>query len=174
MAGPEDSRQSHQPDAPASVGERVTASVLRGRPETTVGRRVGYAMGALVNALLLYLINVWPGWDILPFLTDDMLQVLGLVNLSLVAGVLANILYVFVDRVWVKALGDLVTLGIGIAVMVRFWQVFPFDFPEGPINWALIVRVVLAISIAGAAVAVIVQFVLLFVSARSRGEPRAR
>ena len=34
-----------------------------------VGRRVGYAIGALVNVALLVALNVWPGWDAVPFLT---------------------------------------------------------------------------------------------------------
>jgi hypothetical protein len=139
---------------------------------TSASRRAGYAIGALVNAILLYLINIWPGWRIVPFLTDSMSQVIGLVNLSLIVGIVVNVLTLIVDRVRVKAVGDLVTLGIGIAVLVRFWQVFPFNFPPGPIDWELVARVVLVVSIIGSVIAVIVQCVVLIRGSRGRGPVR--
>ncbi|TFD27602.1 hypothetical protein [Cryobacterium cryoconiti] len=51
----------------------------------------------------------------MPFLTEETQEVLDLVNLSLIAGMIANGVYVFVDGPAVKALGDLFTLGIGDA-----------------------------------------------------------
>jgi hypothetical protein len=34
-------------------------------------RRVGYAVTVVWDATLLYLINVWPGWQVVSFLTAD-------------------------------------------------------------------------------------------------------
>ncbi len=124
-------------------------------------RRIGYAVAALVNMVLFFLINASPGWQVVPFLTDDMRQVLGILNLSLIVGVIANVLFVIVDRAWLKALGDLITVSIGVVVLVRLLQVFPFDFSGSTIDWALVLRVVLAVSIGGALIAIIVQLVLL-------------
>jgi len=111
------------------------------RTESATARRVGYALAVLINGLLLSGVNVWPGWRVLPFLTEDTRQVLGLVNLSLIAGMIANAVYVITDRTWLKALGDLVTLGIGMAVLVGFWEVFPFDFTGSSLGWATVARV---------------------------------
>jgi hypothetical protein len=47
--------------------------------------------------------------------------VLGLVNLSLAAGLVANLVYLVGDAPVVKSPGDLVTTGIGLAVLVRIW-----------------------------------------------------
>jgi hypothetical protein len=90
-------------------------------------RRVGYAVTVVCGATLLYLVNVWPGGQVLSFLTADTRQVLDLVNLSLVAGLVANLVYLDGDAPVAKSPGELVTTGIGLAVLVRIWQVFPFD-----------------------------------------------
>ena len=113
-----------------------------------VGRRVGYAIGALVNVALLVALNVWPGWDAVPFLTADFEQVLGLVNLSLAVGFLTSVVNLALDTFGAKALGDLATNVIGFAVSVRLLQVFPFDF-SGGFDWSLIVRILLVIGVVG-------------------------
>jgi hypothetical protein len=53
-----------------------------------------------------------------PFLTSDTADVLGLLNFSLLLGIAVNLLYVVRDPRWLTALGDLVTTGVGLAVLV--------------------------------------------------------
>lgn len=132
-------------------------------------RRVGYAVAVAINGVLLYLVNVWPGWQIIPFLTQDFRDVLGLVNASLVAGMVVNLFNVLLDRRWVRALGDLVTLGIGLAGLVLFWQVFPFEFPGG-FDWSLLVRIVIVLAIVGTVIGIIVQIVTLVRSLAGQGD----
>ncbi|BCW68227.1 hypothetical protein NicSoilB4_29900 [Arthrobacter sp. NicSoilB4] len=131
-------------------------------------RRSGYAIGIVVNAALLYAGNVWPGWWVLPFLTEDTRQVIGVVNLSLLTGMVANFACLLLDRPWMKALADLATLGIGLVVLVQLWQVFPFDFQDSTLDWALIARVVLVAAMAGSAIGIIAQVVALFRSLLGR------
>ena len=50
-------------------------------------RRPGYVAGIAVNAVLLWLVHGWPGWEVVPFLTDETPRVLGWVTASLVVGV---------------------------------------------------------------------------------------
>jgi hypothetical protein len=106
----------------------------------------------------LFIINGWPGWQAMPFLASDMNQVLWLVNLSLAAGVAANVVYVAYDSPWLKSLGDLVTTGIGLAAAILIWQVFPFNLSSG---WSTAVRVLLVIAIAGSCIALVTQIVSL-------------
>jgi hypothetical protein len=73
------------------------------------GRRAGYVVAAAINAVLLYLVNGRPGWDVLPFLTAGMTKVLPLINLSLVAGIAVNLVYLIRDPRWLVAVGSLVT-----------------------------------------------------------------
>jgi hypothetical protein len=130
-------------------------------------RRFGHAVAVVVNAAMLYVVNVWPGWEALWFLTEDTTRVLGLVNASIVAGIVANAVYVLHDHGRLRSLGDLVTTGIGLAAMVMIWEVFPFDFGEATFDWELVVRIVLAVGIIGSVVAIIVHLVSLVTGSRS-------
>ncbi|TFB50381.1 hypothetical protein [Cryobacterium tagatosivorans] len=130
------------------------------RKTGSASRRVGYAFAIAINGVLLYLVNVWPGWQIIPFLTADFREVLGLVNASLIAGMVVNFFNLLLDWRWVRAVGDLVTLGIGLAGLVLFWQVFPFDFP-GAFDWSLLVRIVIVLAMVGTVIGMIVQVVTL-------------
>lgn len=124
-------------------------------------RRAGYAVAAAVNAAMWYLVNTWPGWQTLPFLTEDTSEVLGLLNASLVVAIVANVVYLAYDPTWVTSLGGMVTTGVGLAVLARFWQVFPFDFGGASVDWELIARIGLVAAMVGAAIGLVVQFVTL-------------
>lgn len=130
------------------------------RSPSVASRRAGYIASAVVNGLLLLAINAWPGWQVLPFLTEEFDQVLGLVNLTLWVGLLANLVYVAGDSRLVKAFGELAILVVGGLSMMRIWQVFPFDFGDA-FNWALTVRVLLLLGIIGTAIGIVVQLVNL-------------
>jgi hypothetical protein len=104
----------------------MSAGVSRHRP-APAARRFGYTVAAAVNVVLLYLINVRPGWDAVPFLAPDTTLVLGLVNASLIVGLVVDAVQIVHDPPWIVALGSVTTTAVGIAVLVRLWQVFPFD-----------------------------------------------
>jgi hypothetical protein len=152
------------------VGAEVTLmSVVTERPRAPVAaRRVGYGVSVAVNALLLYAVNVWPGWDVLPFLTGDMHQVLGWVNASMAAGVVANLVYLVHDPRWLKALGDVVTTAIGLAALLRMWAVFPFDFGDSSFDWTTAAHVLLAVGAVGSVIGIVVSAVTFF---RTVGRP---
>jgi len=122
-------------------------------------RRAGYVVSMLVNAAVLYAVNVWPGWAALPFLTPDAEQVIGLVNASIVVSLVANLVYLVRDPRWLRALGDLVTLSVGLAAMWRIWQVFPFDFSGSSFDWTLVARILLGLGIVGSAIGIVTAIV---------------
>jgi hypothetical protein len=124
-------------------------------------RRFGYLIAAAINGVILYLINVSPGWQAVPFLTEDTDRVLGLMNFSILANIAANLLYVIYDARWWKATGDLVTTGIGLIVLTRIWQVSPFNFAESSVDWALATRLLLVLAMVGATIGMVVQLVML-------------
>jgi hypothetical protein len=117
-------------------------------------RRLGYLIAVVVNAVLLYLINRDPGWQAVPFLTDATTEVLGLVNASIAVSLVANLVYVAWDPVWLKALGDLVTISVSVVALVRIWQVWPIDFPAGS-PWEVLARVAVGVGIAGGLVGIV-------------------
>jgi len=135
---------------------------------TAADRRLGYGIGVLVNVALLYAVNIWPGWEAVPFLTADTASVLALVNLSIVANLAANAVYLVYDVAWLKALGTILTTTVGMITLVRIWQVFPFDFGSSSINWQLATRILLIIGIIGSDIAIIVASIALVKNVTAR------
>jgi hypothetical protein len=146
----------------------MTLSEVHPRP-AVASRRIGYVLAAAIDAALLYAMNVWPGWDAVPFLTSDTTAVLGPVNASLLVGLVANAVYLARDARPVRALGDLATTSVGLVALVRLWQVFPFDFGAVSSAWTLVAHVLLALGILGSVVAIVVALVTL---ARAGAHPR--
>lgn len=141
--------------------------------DKTVTTRGGNIGSVLVNAVLLWGINIWPGWKAVPFLTADMERVLGMINASLTAGIIANLIFVVIRNRGVMALGNLVVLGIGLAATLRMLEVFPFDFGDSWSGWPVVVRVLLVLGIVGSIIGMVVEIVALFRSLAGFGE-RAR
>ncbi len=124
-----------------------------------MSRRIGSGIGAAVNVAIAWAVNVWPGWEAVPFLTDATTDVLPLVNLSLLVGVLVHLTSIFFEPRWFRALGSTLTTGFSLAVLVRTLQVFPFDFGAYASTWELIAEGLLIFGIVTTGLALIVQFV---------------
>jgi hypothetical protein len=136
----------------------MTTTQTRTRP-TQASRRAGYVIGVLVNLAMLYAIQVWPGWQVLPFLTAETTLVLGLVSASLLVNIAANAAYLVRDPAWFKALGDALTITVGLLAMVRLWQVFPFAFGTSRFDWELLTRIVLGVGTIGSAIGIVAALV---------------
>lgn len=136
---------------PPSAGPHPTSSGPTHHARTNVGR-AGHVVGVLVNLAILYLLNIRPGWEAVPFLTEQTTLVLGLVSLSLWVSAAAEASYVVTpSRGW-RALGDIATTSVGLAATVRVWQVFPFDLGS---FWETVVRVVLVVGIVGSVIGIV-------------------
>ena len=81
---------------------------------------------------------------------------LGLVNASLIVTIAANVCYLAADPPWLKALGGLLTSAVGMLALVRIWRVFPLEFDDGSIDWTLITRILLVLSVVGSAIGVVI------------------
>ena len=143
----------------------TTATSPPGRPirrPRRGARRLGYALSAAINLVLLWLVNISPGWEIVPFLTDDFARVVGYVNASLVVGVVTNLVYVAADPWWARRLGDAITAAFALIVLLQLVAVFPFDLGTGWSGWSTVLRTGLALACVGTAIGVLanlVQFV---------------
>jgi hypothetical protein len=125
----------------------------RSRPPRAA-RRAGYAISVAVNLLLLWLLNIEPGWSALPLLTERFTDVIALVNASLVVGGALNLGYLAFDPLWARRLGDAVSAAFGCVVMVRLWSVFPFDLGSWE-GWTTALRILLVLGAVGAGIGVI-------------------
>ena len=135
--------------------------------------RSGSIGSAVVNALLLCGINIWPGWQAVPFLTPDMDRALDIINASLIAGIVVNVVCAVIRSRALLALGNLVVMGIGLAALLRLWDVFPFDFGSSWSGWPVLVRVFLGLGMVGSIIGAIVELVNLF-RALAGMEPKPR
>ena len=118
----------------------------------------GYVGNAVVQGIMLWLVNRWPGWEAVPFLTRDTGLVLGLVNATLLVTLVANLVYAVADPPRLKAFGDLVVAVVGLLALVRIRSVFPFDVSSG---WETTVRILLVLSLAVNAIWVLWQVALV-------------
>lgn len=142
--------------------------VVRRRPPRSA-RRAGYAVAGLVNGLLLWLANVEPGWRAVPFLSAGFDDVLPLVNASLVAGLLADVVYLAADPPRLRAAGDVVVTAVGLAALIALWRTFPFAFFTSSFDWAVLVRLVLALGVVGSVIGIGVAAVTLVLGRRPGG-----
>jgi hypothetical protein len=126
----------------------MPASSTTGRAGT-LARRAGYVVAVLVNCALLLVVNHWPGWADVPFLTSDTQLVVSAVNTAIAVHLAVNVVYVVRDPLWLKAWGDFVMLAAGVLVLGRIWEIFPFEVDTRSVDWALVVRLVLAVGIVG-------------------------
>lgn len=123
------------------------------------GRRIGYVIAILVNAAFLVLVNAWPGWEAMPFVTADAVDVVPLVNASIAVTMLANVLYIVEDAPRVKAVGEVVTGVVALAATSALIDVFPFDFSAYAFPWTLTVTVILWVALIGTGISVVVNLI---------------
>jgi len=124
-------------------------------------RKVGYLVAVLVNGAMLVVVNVRPGWRELSFLADDFAGILWLINLSMVASAVVNVVYLRYDPAWFKSVCQVGVSVIGLTAAIRMLQVFPFDFSTYSFNWATLTRLLLALAVFGSVVAIMVELVRL-------------
>lgn len=131
------------------------------------GRRFGYGVAIVVNAALLYVANNLLAWDWLPFLTDDFERVIPIINVSLAASMVVNLMYMVADPRWFKSLTQIGLLGISLAVTIRMYRVFPFDFSAYGFDWETTARVLMILAIVGIGIGLIAEFVKLIAATRA-------
>lgn len=148
------------PDTTPAPGQVPEAGFTASRRRAPIGaRRLGYCFSIAIDAGLIYVTLVWPGWRTLPFLTERAGLVVPLVIISFLVGALVNLTWLVADPLWWRALGDALNAAVVVAVGIRLLRVFPFDFGVYEDPWALLTRVVLAVIILGTAIGVLVSLI---------------
>ncbi|HEU4915111.1 MAG TPA: hypothetical protein VFV13_00935 [Acidimicrobiia bacterium] len=121
------------------------------------GRRFGYGLAVVINVVMLIVVQNILDWGSLPFLTDEFTEVVPWISLSLVASILANLIYQFNDSPTVKSTGQILVNLISVSVSYVVLQVFPFDFSGYGFDWAIVVRIVLILAIVGSGIGVLTE-----------------
>jgi hypothetical protein len=121
------------------------------------GRHAGYAIAVVVNlATLIIALNILE-WGWLPFLTGEFNTVLPWISLSLLATIVANLVYQLNDTPGVRATGQIGVNLISLFVTFQIWQVFPFDFSAYGFDWGAVARILLIVAMVGAGIGVLTE-----------------
>ncbi len=128
-------------------------------------RRIGYGVAVVFNLIFLVIVNNILEWGWVSWLTEDFETLLPIINLSLWASVVVNLVYILYDTKWFKTLCETGLVTISLLVAIRTWQVFPFDFSEYSFDWETAARTILVLAIVGMAIALVVNVVRLIVFA---------
>ncbi|MGE5392285.1 MAG: hypothetical protein ACM3NH_00885 [Candidatus Saccharibacteria bacterium] len=125
-------------------------------------RRVDYLVAVIVNIILLFVFNGLLRWHV-PFLTPAFTGSLWILNVSLSATIVANLVFLIVYREpWFKALFRIVIGALGLTFLYLLYLTFPFDFTGHSAHWPFAVRTALILGMAGVMIGVIVDLFKLF------------
>jgi hypothetical protein len=120
----------------------IRHSTPRRRPRT-LGTVAGRFLGAGAWLTVLLLVNVWPGWHVLPFLSAEAGSVVWLVNLCISVRIVAQLLYLLDGGTILAAATHYLIVLIDMIVAAEILLVFPFDFGDDGANWAATMRILL-------------------------------
>ena len=126
-------------------------------PPPAAARRAGYVVAIAVNLGLLAVVNNILEWDVVPFLTSDFSRLVGFISVSLALTIVANVIYLAYDPPWFKSLAQIGLTLVSLAVTIRIYQVFPFDFSSYSIAWSQMTRWILIIAMAGTCIGMLVE-----------------
>lgn len=133
---------------------------FRGTGKTTAtadSRRFGYTVAVVVNLVLVWVVQNIVEWDIVPFLTEEFEQVVPITIFSLVLSAIANVVFLFKDTGRFKKAVDILTTGVTFVVVVRTYQVFPFELESA--FWLRVLMILVAVAIAAAVLAQLIQLI---------------
>ena len=130
--------------------------VEESRPSVST-RRSGYVVAVVVNAAMIFVVLNLLDWGVPPFLTEQFTLLVPLIVLSLVASMAANSAYLLYDPPWFKSLCQVGISVISLAVAIRMFQVFPFDFTGYGDEWTSVTRIVVVVAMAGSALSVLAE-----------------
>ncbi|WP_347351007.1 hypothetical protein [Intrasporangium sp.] len=106
-------------------------------------RRLISGITALVAFGLFLILNFWPAWSSLPFLTSSMTYSLGAVDFVLWAVIAFNVAFLFADTRGLRLTAHLVIAMFAMLAFTRLIRDFPFALSDGA--WASVVQGILVL-----------------------------
>ncbi len=141
--------------------QETSKGVWDSREAKEARRRSGYIAEAAVDAVLLYVISGSLVWTLLPFLTEAFVAPRAVMQISLLASMVANLAFVVYDGGWFRHLAKVGLAVLAFAATYSLLTVFPFAFDNSGID--AMVRIGLVIALFGIAIGAVVEvFQFLF------------
>lgn len=126
-------------------------------------KRPEFAIAIIINLIFLYIVNNLLSWNI-SFITPSFADILWILNISIVANILANIIFLIYYHDWLKTLIQVLLNILGILVVYYLYVVFPFVFSNIWITWGLGIALILALF--GIVIATFIEaarFILIYI-----------
>lgn len=130
------------------------------KSKTARNKKFDYIVAIVINAVILVIVNQILNWGTFAFLTQNFKQVLPIQNIQLAITIVFNAIFLLYNPQWFESLLKIVLNAVGIAVILRYLSVFPFDFSAySGFNWALLARWVLIIGLVGCCIGILAEAV---------------
>ena len=126
---------------------------------TKPNKRSNYIAAAIVNAVLVVVVNKIPGWNI-GFITGGFTGVLWALNLSFGVQIAGNAVLVAYHPLHLHYAVNVVFSAAGALSSYVVYREFPFDFSGTSVPWFdTVARVVLIAGIAGSMIGGVIQLI---------------
>ena len=138
---------------------------------SVAARRFGHAVAIGINLLILLIVNNLLDFGWFPWLTEDFEELLPLINVAIAVNIGLSLIYMFTADKRVRTGGQILANVLALYVLVRTWQVFPFDFTgydfefdiaDFTVTWDTIARIAIGLGVFGTSIAIITEFVSFF------------
>ncbi|MET0697923.1 MAG: hypothetical protein ABWZ58_10895 [Acidimicrobiia bacterium] len=140
----------------------MSTSHMEISPDTKKGaRRASYVIAIVINVAMLVIVQNLVEWGWPAFLTAEFAEVVPWISFSLIASIVANIIYQIDDSQTVKSVGQIAVNLISMWVTYTVLTVFPFDFSGYQFDYEIVARVVLILAIVGAGIGAMVEAIKL-------------
>ena len=109
-------------------------------------RKISEYIGAIIaNGVLVFVLNNLLGWGV-PFLTESYKDCIWAIDISLIAVITANFVFIFFDRDWFKHLLQVFTNAASFMCVYVIHAIFPFEFANPA--WYLVLKIFLIVAMA--------------------------
>ncbi len=126
-------------------------------------KRSDFIVAIIVNIIFFYIVNNLLNWHI-SFITPSFQDVLWIINLSIEANILANLIFLFYNPGWFRSSVQIILNIIGFYVAYLLYTVFPFTFSN--INYTYGLQILLIIAMIGIVIATVVEILKLTLGRR--------
>ena len=118
-------------------------------------RTTEYIIAIIVSLIFLYVFNNLLNWHIY-FVTNALNEVLWIINLSLLATIIGNALLILYRAEWFRHFMKIIINIFNIIAVYLVYLVFPFNFNNSFLNWAI--NILLILIMIRIVIAIIVEF----------------
>lgn len=122
-------------------------------------KRSDFIAAIIVNIIFFYIVNNLLNWHI-SFITPIFQDVLWIINLSIEATILANLIFLVYNPGWFRSSVQIILNIISFYVAYLLYIVFPFTFSNIYFTYAL--QFILILAMIGIVIATVVQILKLF------------